>query len=515
VTALLTFCPPAHSNAPVSVGTYGPMVCDLAATVGLQLDPEQRLALDVMYAHDRRGRLVATEYGLAAPRRNIKTHVAKAASLADLVLFGQPDCLWTAHLRDTAYDAFRNDKGDGLADLFDSYDHLRRLVEKMPDSDGETAIRLRRPAAGEPTPALAFVTRSERGGRGLSGRRVTFDEALFLKPSMLSALLPVLAAESIGGAVQVRYMGSAGLLQSAVWRGIRDRGRRGGEPRLSWLEWAAPHEPCELERCTHAVDTPGCALDRPHLIRAANLALDRRIDLEYVLGTERRGMDPVDYACERLGWWQDPPNTTGGDLDMVRWGELHDTAAQPRKPLVVGVDQGEDRTVSIGVAWRRADGGVQVMLAHEKDAPRPDVGLSPAAAVLRLAQLRKTWGARVLLGGPALGLERELLDAGVPVEAVSGSEFATACGQLDDRIRAGAVHHGAQSELTDSVGVARWRAVGTAGERAFQLRGVPGVGPAAAVVRALHGVLSRPATTSGPVAITTSSAASDVTSMQF
>jgi hypothetical protein len=509
---VLTFCPPAHNNAPTSVGTYGPMVCDLAATVDLALDPEQRLALDVMYAHDRRGRLVATEYGLAAPRRNIKTHVAKAASLADLVLFSQPDCLWTAHLRDTAYDAFRNDKGDGLADLFDNYDHLRRLVDKMPDSDGETAIRLRRPRAGEPTPALAFVTRSERGGRGLSGRRVTFDEALFLKPSMLSALLPVLAAESIAGAVQVRYMGSAGLLQSAVWRGIRDRGRRGGEPRLSWLEWAAPHEACDLKGCTHAVDTAGCALDRPHLIRAANLAADRRIDLEYVLGTERRGMDPVDYACERLGWWQDPPNTSGGDLDMTRWAELKDVDAKPGRPLVIGVDQGEDRTVSIGVAWRRRDRSVQVMLAQDD---RVDVGLSPDDAVDRLVQLHERWGGRVILGGPAAGLERDLRTAGVPTTVLTGSEFATACGQLNDRITAGTARHGNQDELNAAVASAMWRSVGTAGERAFRLKDSPGIGPVAAVTRALGGLLSRPAVTSGPVAITTSSAASDIASMQF
>jgi hypothetical protein len=497
VTALVEFCPPAWQYAPPSVGTYGPMVCDLAATVGLELDPEQRLALDVMYAHDRRGRLVATEYGAAAPRRNVKTHVAKAAALADLVLFKQPDCLWTAHLRETAYDAFRNDKGNGLADLFDSYDHLRRRVDKINDSDGETAIRLRRPAVGEPQPALSFVTRSERGGRGLSGRRVTFDEALFLKPSMLSALLPVLAAESVSGTVQVRYLGSAGLKQSAVWRGIRDRGRRGGEPRLAWIEWAAPHEDCEIEDCRHVVDTPGCALDRPHLIRAANLALGRRIDLDYVLKTERRGMDPLDYACERLGWWQDPPNASGGDLDVTRWANLRDTKAQPVRPIVLGVDQGDDRTVSIGCAWQRPDGDVQVMLSQERlddGGVSVDVGLSPRAAVTRIVQLRKAWGARVLIGGPALGsLEHDLLEVGVSVEAVDSSEFATACGQIEDRLRARTLHHGDQAELTDSIGVAQWRPVGTAGERAFRLAGVLGISPAAAVVRALHGITSGPA----------------------
>lgn len=484
-------CPPAHRHVPDHVGTYGPEVADLADAAGMTLYAEQRMALDVMYAHDQHGRLVATEFGCSAPRRNIKSHVGKAAALADLVLFAEPDCLWTAQLRATSNDIFANDKGNGLSQLFENYDFLRRLVAEVKDSDGEQVIRLRRPSAGAPQPALTFMARSERGGRGLSGRRVTFDEALYLKPSMLSAMIPVLAGESVSGAVQARYLGSPGRLESAVWRQIRDRGRSGRQARMAWLEWAAPHEKCEDEHCMHVVGVEGCALDRPHLIRAANLAMDRLIDMDFVLTTERESLTPpTEYMCERMGWWQDPPNLTGGDLDTARWEQLVDVAAQPAKPMVVGVDQGEDRTVSVGCSWRRR-GGVQVMLTQ---GDRVDVGLSPDEAVARIAELHRRWKARVVLGGPAIGLERELKDAGVPTDALTGSDFATACGQLDDRIRAGTVHHGNQKALNDSIAVARWRQVGTAGERAFQLKNAPGIGPTAAVVRALAGLLAMPAT---------------------
>ena len=491
MTVAETFCEPAYQSRPPAVGTYGPEVADLADAAGMTLFPEQRMALDAMYAHDARGRIVPTEFGCSAPRRNIKSHIGKAAALADLVLFGEPDCLWTAHLKATSDDVFANDKGNGLAQLFEANDFLRRMVAEVSDNAQEQAIRLKRPAAGKPQPALKFMARSERGGRGLSGRKVTFDEALFLKAPMLSAMIPVLAAESIDGGVQVRYLGSPGRLGSAAWRAIRDRGRKGGEARLTWLEWAAPREACELGRdCTHVVGSPGCMLDRPHLIRAANLAVDKLIDIDFVLGTERLALTPDDFMGERLGWWQDPPAEGTGDLDLERWRQLADVEALPRKPLVFGVDVGEDRTASIGAVWRRPD-GVQVMLGQDQN-DRVDVGLTPAQVTPRLVELCRKWSGRVALGGPSAALEQELRRAGLQVEVVTSADFATACGSFDDHLRAGTIHHGNQDELNTSVGGAKWRNVGTAGERAWQLRDAPGIGPLAAVTRALASLQSRP-----------------------
>lgn len=516
MTATTTFCAPAYEHVPAHVGTYGPEVADLANAAGMTLDPEQRLVLDAMYAHDFRGQLVAPEFACAAPRQNVKSHVGKAAALADLYLFRVPNCLWTAHLRETADDVFSNQDGNGLAQIFESYDFLRRTLDGEPrNSDGEVSITLRPSRAGAPRPKIRFKARSGRSSRGLSGMRVTYDEALYLQPAMTSAMTPILSARSIGGQVQVRYLGSAGLLHSAVWRGIRDRGRAGDAPRLAWIEWMARRVECDQEQCIHAPRTPGCALDRADLVREANLAADRRMDVEgFILGVEREQLLPLDYMTERLGWWQDPPNASNGDLDLGRWLTLADAEAKPARPLVLGVDQGEDRTVSIGCVWLRPDRRPQLMLS-QVDEHHIDTGLSPDAAVLRLAELRRTWGARVMLGGPAIGLERDLLTAGVPTEVVSASEFATACGRLDDRLRGDGLRHGGQQALNDSIAGAAWRPVGMAGERAFRLRGAPGIGPTAAVVRALHGLLSRPTQVLEPVAITSTSETSGVASMQF
>lgn len=482
-------CPPKFYNVPAHVGTYGDEVAGLAATVGLPLDPEQQLFPDAAYAYDAAGRLVSPEIGCAAPRQCVKTHAGKACALADLALFFVPECLWTAHMRETSDDAFRNKYGTGLADLFDNYDFLRRLVAPggIVDSDGEKSITLRPPKAGDPKPSLSFAVRSERRARGLSGRRVTYDEALYLKPSQTSAMIPILSAQSMTGQVQVRYLGSPGLLHSAVWRAVRDRGRSGTDESLAWLEWFATRRPCETEHCTHAFGVVGCVMDDPALIREANLAVDRRIDIRFVLQTERKGMTPLDYGRERMGWWEDPPNLTGGDLDAARWGTLVDEHAEPVPPLVLGVDQGEDRTVSIGCVWYRPDTSVQVMLSQDEHI---DTGLSPANAITRLVELHTRWDATVVLGGPAADFERDLTAAGVPSSVVTSAEFAAACGQLNDRITAGMVRHGNQPALNDAIGLAKWRSVGTAGERAFRLKDAPGIGPVAAVVRALHGLVN-------------------------
>jgi hypothetical protein len=510
-----TFCAPLHEHRPPAVGTYGDEVADLADAAGMTLFPEQRMALDVMYAHDARGRLVATEFGCSAPRRNVKSHIGKAAALADLVLFGEPDCLWTAQLKATTDDVFANDKGNGLAQIFESYDFLRRMVAEVADNNNEQAIRLKRPGAGKPQPALKFMARSERGGRGLSGRKVTFDEALFLKAPMLSAMIPVLAAESIDGGVQVRYLGSPGRLQSAAWRAIRDRGRAGNETRLAWLEWAAPREPCDLGRdCTHVPGSPGCALDRPHLIRAANLAVDRLIDIDFVLGTERLALTAEDFGGERMGWWQDPPAEGTGDLDLARWRELADPGSLPRRPLVFGVDIGEDRTASIGAVWRRPD-GIQAMIGVDQQ-DRVDVGLTPDQVKPRLVELCKRWSGRVALGGPSAALEDELRRAGVQVEVITAADFASACGAFEDRLRAGTIRHdGNQPELDASVGSAKWRQVGTAGERAWQLKDAPGIGPLAAVTRALASLMARPERVLEPVAIPATAESTGVAAMTF
>lgn len=485
---------PLHRTAPgwsAAEGWTVPTAGHIAAKVGADLDlvpdDEQQWLLDAIYAVNEKKLPAAYEVTVTAPRQNLKSATLEIAALTDLFVFGVELAVWTAHEFKTARKTFLD---------------MRRRIMRHPDyaaradfetAHGKEAIIL---DTGE---RLEFHARSSGSGRGFTCRKITLDEWLFGQPGDLGALVPTMFTVEDA---QIRYGSSAGKVSSAALRDLRTRGR-GGDPALAYVEYGATRRPCELgDRCPHLPvdEVPGCALDDRELWWQANCALWAGRATLASVEKMRRSLPPLEFMREFLSWWEDPSNLgSGGDLDMDWWAALRDVDAQPRRPLVFGVDQGEDRTVSIGCAWRRPDGMPQLMLS-QKEPGEVDVGLSPAQAAQRLAELRRAHGARVLLGGPALGLEPELRAAGVPVEPVTGAEFATACGQLDDRLRDGGLRHGGQEQLTNSLGAVRWRKVGTAGERAFQLSGAPGVGPAAAVVRALHGVVSRPTSTmTGPV----------------
>lgn len=491
---------PLFRSAPQWSSTLGGVAAGVAADLGFSRDAEQRWLLDAIYAETGDGTPEAYEVCVVAPRQNMKSAALAVAALMDMFVLGVDMAVWTAHEHKTARKSFED---------------MRRRIMRHPDyaarAQFETA-RGREAIFLDTGERLEFHARSGGSGRGFTCRKITLDEWLFGQPGDLGALVPTMLTVPDG---QVRYASSAGMLRSQALRDLRTRGRA-GDRALAYVEYGAQRRACKQEQCPHLPvgEVPGCALDDRDLWWRANCALwAGRVTLAAI--EKMRGtMPPKEFMREFLSWWEDPPNVDGGDLDVERWSQLADATAEPRRPLVVGVDQGEDRTVSIGCVWRRPGGRVQVMLA-QKDADHVDVGLSPAAAVVRLTELRKRWGCRVMLGGPALGLERELRDAGVPVESVNGTGFAAGCGHFDDRLRAGGLAHGDQPALNASVAVARWRRAGVAGERAFQLQDAPGIGPVAAVVRALAGLLSRPAGVPVPVAVPAPSETSGLAAMQF
>lgn len=318
--------PPAYLWVPERAGSLGEDVVGLAVEdIGLPLDPEQALVLDAMFSIDYDGKLAALEFALIAPRQNIKTHVFKAAAWADLLLFDQPLVMWTAHEFNTAMEAFRD-----MVELVDSSPYLSRRVKRILNANGDEGIEL---MTGQ---RLRFKARTKSGARGLTAPRLFLDEGFALQAAHLGSVLPTMAAMSMTGDPQVRYASSAGLVGSEMLRRLRDRGRPGGDPTLIYLEWCAGEKPCKSAECDHHFGIKGCALDDRKLWKAANLALGRRIDIEFIAAM-RRSLPPEEFAREFLGWWDEPAAGAAG-IPLDQWAALANRKSSIAEPCTLGVD---------------------------------------------------------------------------------------------------------------------------------------------------------------------------------
>ena len=440
------------------------------------LDPPQRLAVELMMAESASGRWAARTTGREMSRQNGKGDEIEVVEFWGLTQ-REEAILHTAHELNTVSSAHQR-----MVALLAHKDFRGKRQPKILNGIGQQLISM-----GDAI--IQYRTRTAGGGRGLDDiSRLIVDEAQHARPEQLASSTPTLM---VNPNPQMNFSGTGAITgMSDWWWSLRKR--------------ALGPSPGDFAYCGHtaenvALDANGDVVQHPvdpadrSLWPLANPALIYRPDgIAEFLEEQYRLLGPDLFAREHLCVW-DPPPLTGDSatsLNFSAWTALADPNAARGKDVAFGVDVGEDRLAHIGVAWKRHDGHLQVMLA--------DTGLSPLDAPDRLVELAKLWGGKVVLGGPATALQRSVPDA----EVMSSFDFGAACGAFNDLLSSGQVHHGNQDELNTAVRSARWRSVGTAGERAFQLKNAPNIGPLAAVVRAAWGA-QQPASANEPFMIVT------------
>lgn len=468
-SAALDLVPPTFQWMPEYGRTLGDEVADLAELAGFTPDPEQRLALDMLFAMDAAGRAAVRDFAICAPRQNLKTGLLKQAALGWLFITEQRLIVWSAHEFPTSQEAFRD-----MEVLITSCPDLEREIKQIHYGNGEESIEL----TGDRR--LKFKARTKSGGRGLTGDKIVLDEAMYLRATHMGALVPTLRAVKDP---QLVLAGSAGMIDSDVWRGYRDNGRAGGDPTLGWLEYCDPDQGgCEQPACTHQYGVPGCALDDRRRWWGCNTALGRRIT-EETLASDRRRLPPGEFARETHGWWDDPPSGSA-IIDMIAWRELGGQFTLG-DPVTFSLEIPLDRSRAlIGAAGPSSEPErVQVEVAHVEPGTDWTVGW-----------LGRNGARSVVLdgAGEAASLVPALEQAGITVHKVTGAERAQACGGFYDAATQGTLSHLNDPDVTGALTAAKWKQIGE-GARAFSRRQSTGdISALYAVTLALHGLTSAP-----------------------
>lgn len=437
--------PPAHLWVPERRGSYGDEAVDLARMAGRVLDAEQVLAVDAFLSFGAGGRWVALESAVVEARQNGKTGgVILPVVLFDLFLLGADRIVWTAHLFKTARDAFADVKT-----CINTAPELSRRVKKITEANGEEAVELTSGAR------LEFLARSKGGGRGLGGKRLVMDEALFLAAESMGALIPTLSARDDP---QINYGSSAGKAESDHLRTLRDRGRAGGDPSLIWVEWCAPggwDDPgCDLgQKCPHTVGVGGCALDDESLWPLANPALGRRITHAF-LRAERRTLPLREFGRETLGWY-DEPEGAEKPISVKAWQKLAVDIDPPDGPRHFFLDCSPGMVASsIGVAVFRGE-TVHVELADHRQ--------GSSWLVERAVELDGRYPGSVfaVLGrGAASALQADFDDAGLQVRQFTDLEMGRGCVHLGKLVTDGGLTHSDDPAFTAALDVAVKRDLG-------------------------------------------------------
>ncbi|WP_280371143.1 hypothetical protein [Nocardia wallacei] len=442
---------PAYFTHPPYVETYGPEVADLGALANFPPDPEQEMALDVLFAIGPDGLPLVFEFANICARQNMKTGLFKQAVLGWLFITEERTTVWSAHEMGTTKEAFRD-----LVELIEDCPHLNKRLAPGPSQgiyrgNGDESIEL---ATGQ---RVLFRARTHRGGRGLTGDKLILDEAFALLAVHVGSVLPTMAARPHS---QVAYGSSAGNAGAAVLRSIRDRGRAGGSASLAYLEYCAPEGGCAAEDCTHVYGVDGCALDDRKNWKAANPALGRRITVQK-LQAFREAEPPIEFAREHLGWWEDPADADAEPPVIAEgvWTALKDTESRAGDPVAFGLFLAPDRSeAAIAVAGRRADWKIHAEIVPARRGA--DVHTLPGTAWIapRLAELKEDFGpCAVMVDGAAASLVTAITEQGVEVVEVSFPAKVAACGQFFDAVTEDALRHLGTKNFEEAVASARKR----------------------------------------------------------
>jgi hypothetical protein len=396
--------------------------------------------------------------------------ILEALELAGLFLFDDDLIIHSAHLFSTSKEHFAR-----ISHLIRNCPELHSQVKKYSASHGEEAIELRNGKR------LKFMARTGSAGRGFSGDRIVFDEAMYLDAMAMQAMLPTLSTRPNA---QVWYTGSAGFKTSEHFGSVRRRGLRGatgqdGDPSLAFFEWSIDERP---------VSEGGDARDAPRSWRKANPGMGYRITESYVRKEAAAfgGTETAAFGQERLGIgdWPDE-DEAWAIVDRGAWVEgACDYESQIVGPLAFGFDADPETHIgAIGVVGMNVHGKIHYEV----------VAREPGTAWIAdwLISRDKIWhplAVCVIPTSPAASTIARLEDAGINITRVTTTDYARSCGAFyTDVMESRTAAHRGQMELQRPLGGARKKDLAEGGWIWSRKETVTDLAPLIAVTLARHG----------------------------
>jgi hypothetical protein len=261
--------------------------------------------------------------------------------------------------------------------------------------------------------------------------------------------MPTLRASQAPHGPQLMYAGSAVDQEvhdhGLVWARIRERGLRGDDESLGYLEFSVDADHPDEVTEEMAVDVG--------LWRQANPSLGDLISVEH-MEREQRSMAPRAFAIELLGAGDYP--ATDGMADTLitadQWNDLADETSVLQDPVCLSFDVSPDRRTSIAAAGINDRGKLHVEVIHA----RAGTGWVPE----RLAALYQAHEVVEIVCdgfGPSASIAKRVDEAGIKVRRINSGEYAEACGVFLDAVGEGELRHIGQDELSAAVRGARAR----------------------------------------------------------
>lgn len=419
--------------------TLGDQAIELAAAHGLVLDEWQRSDLRDWMSLDDELRWAHFEVGENVARQNGKGAILEARELA--LLAGLTDEMLgvhSAHEFKTSEEHFMR-----MQALIESGDLMHR-VKAVKRSHGQEGIYMRDGRR------LRFVTRTKSGLRGFAGvDYLNLDEAMIINTASHSAMMPTLRASTAPRGPQLVYTGSAvdqeSMDHGVVWTRIRERGLRGEDASLAYLEYSVDAD--------HPDDLSDERAGDVELWRQANPALGGRISVEH-MRREFASMDRRSFAVELLGVGDWPATDGSGDVlvSPEEWADVLDADGVLLDPVCIAFDVSPERHSSVVAAGRGDRGLMMVEVVHSN--------AGTGWLVERLVDLYRSHEvAEVVCDGfgPAAAIANRVDEAGITIRRLDSGDYGKACGLFVDMVGEKTLRHLGQQELDAAIRGAKAR----------------------------------------------------------